>query len=192
VVKPPSCTPPPLPPTHPQLSRSFGSGQHRKLFPLHYAPDRLGNQMSRLNAPHVGPGCYNNHERTPGSKRGYCLSARTAARFPPDIQTSTPSPQLYQPDQSQSRTVLPGKTPFNSSAERFKGRLKTDPAPENQPGTYDYNAVTNRKVSWPMCFGRPDWSRLPQLEKKSLRVMLNGEKEFLKHRSRVAYLSLYY
>ncbi|XP_008317245.1 protein pitchfork [Cynoglossus semilaevis] len=179
---------------------AFGSGQHRKLFPLHYAPDRLGNQMSRLNAPHVGPGCYNNHEygtiiyeieRTPGSKRGYCLSARTAARFPPDIQTSTPSPQLYQPDQSQSRTVLPGKTPFNSSAERFKGRLSTVETNPG-PGTYDYNAVTNRKVSWPMCFGRPDWSRLPQLEKKSLRVMLNGEKEFLKHRSRVAYLSLYY
>lgn len=40
----------------------FGSTQERKLFPLHHAPDRLGNQMSRPEAPHVGPGCYDNHE----------------------------------------------------------------------------------------------------------------------------------
>ncbi|XP_022618974.1 protein pitchfork [Seriola dumerili] len=178
----------------------FGSSQERKLFPFHYAPDRLGNQMSRQEAPNVGPGCYDNHEfgtivydlqMTPQSKKGYGLSARTAARFPPCSKTVTPSPQQYQQDQSQSRISPPGKTPFNSATQRFKMTSRT--AEESPgPGTYTHDAVTNRKVSWPMCFGSPDWTRLPQLEKKSLRVKLNSEKEFLKQRSRVAYLSLYY
>ncbi|XP_070766733.1 ciliary microtubule-associated protein 3 [Enoplosus armatus] len=179
---------------------SFGSSQERRLFPRHYAPDRLGNQMSRQEAPHVGPGCYDNHEfgtilydsqRTPGSKRGYALSARTAARFPPCSKKVTPSPQQYQQDQSQSRVPPPGKRPFNSTTQRFKS-MSCSAEDSPGPGTYAHDAVTNRKVSWPMCFGSPDWSRLPQLEKKSLRVKLNSEKEFLKHRSRVAYLSLYY
>ncbi|XP_038578254.1 protein pitchfork-like [Micropterus salmoides] len=178
----------------------FGSCQERRLFPLNYAPDRLGNQMTREEAPHVGPGCYDNHEfgtivydlqRTPGSKKGYGLSARTAARFPQGSKTATPSPQQYQQDQSQSRVPPPAKTPFNSTTQRFRSKsCITEDSPG--PGTYTHDAVTNRKVSWPMCFGRPDWSRLPQLEKKSLRVKLHSEKEFLKHRSRVAYLSLYY
>ncbi|XP_071333481.1 ciliary microtubule-associated protein 3 isoform X2 [Trachinotus anak] len=177
----------------------FGSSQERKLFPLHFAPDRLGNRMSGQGAPHVGPGCYDNHEfgtmlydiqKIPQSKKGYGLSARTAVRFPPCSKTVTPSPQQYQHDQSQF-TISPGKTPFNSSTQRFKTTSRTaEDSPG--PGTYAHDAVTNRRVSWPMCFGTPDWSRLPQLEKKSLRVKLNSEKEFLKQRSRVAYLSLYY
>ncbi|XP_049922195.1 protein pitchfork-like [Epinephelus moara] len=178
----------------------FGSSQERRLFPLHYAPDRLGNQMSRQEVPHLGPGCYDNHEfgtmlyaleKTPGSKKGYGLSARTAARFPSCNKTATPSPQQYQQDQSQSTVAPPGKTPFNSTSQRFKS---TSCTAENSPGpgTYTHDAVTNRKVSWPMCFGRPDRSRMPQMEKKSLKVKLNSEKEFLKHSSRLAYLSLYY
>uniref|UniRef100_UPI0037E8A9B6 ciliary microtubule-associated protein 3 n=1 Tax=Semicossyphus pulcher TaxID=241346 RepID=UPI0037E8A9B6 len=178
----------------------FGSSQERKLLPLHYAPDRLGNQMSRQEAPNIGPGCYDNHEfgsilynlqKTPGSTRGYALSARTEARFPTSGKTVTPSPQKYQPDQSWSRLPPPGKTPFNSTTQRFNNTSGTAECSPG-PGTYAYDAVTNRKVEWPMCFGSPDWSRLPQLEKKSHRVKLASEKEFLKHRSRVAYLSLYY
>ncbi|KAM7405252.1 hypothetical protein PAMP_012528 [Pampus punctatissimus] len=178
----------------------FGSSQERRLLPLHYAPDRLGNKVSRQEAPHIGPGCYDNHEfgtiiynlhKTPGSKKGYGLSARTAARFPPPSKTVTPSPQQYQQDQSLSRVPPPSKTPFNSNTQRFKTMLGA--AEDNPgPGTYTHDTVTNRKVSWPMCFGSPDWSRLPQLEKKSLVVKLNSEKEFLKQRSRLAYLSLYY
>ncbi|XP_070695754.1 ciliary microtubule-associated protein 3 [Pempheris klunzingeri] len=184
----------------PARRQVFGSSQERRLFPLHYAPDRLGNQMSRQEAPHVGPGCYDNHEvgtilyelqRTPTSSKGYGLSARTAARFPPCCKTATPSPQQYQQDQTWSRVLPPCKTPFNSTTQRFESMSRTaEDSPG--PGTYDHNTVTAKKVSWQMCFGRPDWSRLPQLEKKSLRVKLTSEKEFLKHRSRVAYLSLYY
>ncbi|XP_029292465.1 protein pitchfork [Cottoperca gobio] len=179
---------------------AFGSSQERRLFPVHLARDRLGNQTSREGAPHLGPGCYDNNEfgtmlhdlqTTPGSKKGYVLSARTAARFPPCNKTATPSPQQYQQDQSWSRVPPPGKTPFNSTTQRFKSMSSTTEDSPG-PGQYAHDAVTDRKVSWPMCFGSPDWSRLPQVEKKSLRVKLNNEKEFLKHRSRVAYLSLYY
>ncbi|XP_034445971.1 protein pitchfork-like isoform X2 [Hippoglossus hippoglossus] len=150
-----------------QRSAAFCSSQERKLFPLHYAPDRLGNQMHRQGAPHLGPGCYVNHE------------------------TVTPSPQQYQQDHSQSTIVPPGKSPFNSTTERFKPPARAAEGSPG-PGTYKPDAVTNRKVSWPMCFGRPDWSRLPPLEKKSLRVKLHSEKALLKQRSRVAYLSLYF
>ncbi|XP_035512689.1 protein pitchfork-like [Morone saxatilis] len=178
----------------------FGSTQERRMFPLYYAPDRLGNKMSREEAPHLGPGCYDNQEfgsiqtechRKPESKKGYGLSARTAARFPPCGKKATPSPQQYQQDQSQSRVPPPSKTPFNSIQPRLQSTSCTAEHSPG-PGTYTLDAVTNRKVSWPMCFGNPDWSKLPQLQKKSLRVKLNSEKEFLKHRSRVAYLSLYY
>ncbi|XP_041801650.1 protein pitchfork-like [Chelmon rostratus] len=178
----------------------FGSSQERKLFPLHYPPDRLGNQLRREEAPHLGPGCYDNHklgtivyglETTPRSKRGYGLSARTAARFPACSKMETPSPQQYHQDQSLSRVPPPAKAPFNSTTLRFR-RPPCTSEDSPGPGTYAHDAATNRKVSWPMCFGRPDWSRLPQVEKKALRGKLDSEKEFLKHRSRVAYISLYY
>ncbi|XP_004560356.1 ciliary microtubule-associated protein 3 isoform X1 [Maylandia zebra] len=186
--------------TAPAQRVCFGSSLERRLFPLHYAPDRLGNQMSQQGPPHVGPGSYDNHEfgtilydiqKTPGSKKGYSLSARTAVRFPPCNKAVTPSPWQYQQDQSGSRVSPPGKIAFSSKAQRFK----TTPCTSERspgPGTYAHDRVTNRKVSWPMCFGRPDWSSLPQIGKKSLRVKLASEKEYLKQRNRVAYLSLYY
>uniref|UniRef100_A0A3Q0SD62 Si:ch211-66i15.4 n=1 Tax=Amphilophus citrinellus TaxID=61819 RepID=A0A3Q0SD62_AMPCI len=188
----------PVTPTVPVQTVCFGSSQERRLFPLHRAPDRLSLQMPQQGLPHVGPGSYDNHEfgtilydiqKTPGSKRGYGLSARTAARFPPCDKTETPSPWQYQRDQSGSGVVPPGKTPFNSTTERFKSIPHTCEGTPG-PGTYAYDGGTNRKVSWPMCFGRPDWSRLPQLKKSSLR--LPSEKENLKQRNRAAYLSLYY
>ncbi|XP_060930694.1 ciliary microtubule-associated protein 3-like [Limanda limanda] len=181
-------------------SAAFCSSQERKLFPLHHAPDRLGNMMHRQGAPHLGPGCYVNHEfgtiyhdlqMRPESNKGYIVSARTAARFPPSGKTVTPSPQHYQQDHSQSTIVPPGKSPFNSTTQRFKPPACAAEASPG-PGTYQPDAATNRKVSWPMCFGRPDWSRLPPLEKKSVRVKLHSEKALLKQRSRVAYLSLYF
>ncbi|KAF3697313.1 Protein pitchfork [Channa argus] len=134
---------------------------------------------------HLGPGCYNhefgtmlyNLEKTPVSKKGYGLSARTAARFPPCSTTVTPSPLQYQKDQSQSTVPPPNKTPFSSTTQRFKSQSVTT---ENSPGpaTYNHDVVTNRKVNWPMCFGRPDWSQLPQQEKKALRVMVGKANGF--------------
>uniref|UniRef100_A0A3Q4G123 Protein pitchfork-like n=1 Tax=Neolamprologus brichardi TaxID=32507 RepID=A0A3Q4G123_NEOBR len=162
--------------TAPAQRVCFGSSLERRLFPLHYAPDRLGNQMAQQGPPHIGPGSYDNHEfgtivydlqKTPGSKKGYSLSARTAVRFPPCNKVRY--------------------------TKKFPVILRlTDVILRHSPGTYADDRVTNRKVSWPMCFGRPDWSSLPQIGKKSLRVKLASEKEYLKQRSRVAYLNLYY
>ncbi|KAJ0036345.1 hypothetical protein NQD34_005022 [Periophthalmus magnuspinnatus] len=179
----------------------FGSTQERRFVPFSYPPDRMGNEYARDTQPNVGPGSYESHqfgtivynlEKTPMSRKGYGLSARTAKRFPTVSKGMTPSPQQYQPDQSSSRIIPPGKTPFNSTAQRFK----MGPDTVNQspgPGSYSVcETETHRRVSWPMCFGNPDWSRLPQLDKRSLRVKMPTDKEFLKQRSRLAYLSLYY
>ncbi|XP_068452873.1 ciliary microtubule-associated protein 3 [Clinocottus analis] len=177
----------------------FGSCQERKVFPDDVAPDRLGTETSRPQGPHVGPGCYDNHtfgtilydvQKRPQSKKGYSLSARTAVRFPP-CESATPSPQQYQQDQTQSRVSSPGKTPFNSTTQRFKiMSFMVDDNPG--PGTYPQDAVTNRKVSRPMCFGSPDLSRPPQTEKKPFSLELNSEAALQKHRNRVAYMSLYF
>ncbi|KAG7250562.1 hypothetical protein CRUP_027719 [Coryphaenoides rupestris] len=143
----------------------FGTRQERKLFPSHFAPNRLGNQMCRQEAPHRGPGCYDNHEAV------------------------TPSPQKYQQDQTCSRVLPPGKTPFNSSAVRFTTN-KSDTADSIPgPGTYSHEAAVGRRVVWPMSFGSP---KLPQLEKKTLRAELQCDRDFKKQRARVAYLSLYF
>ncbi|XP_075898098.1 ciliary microtubule-associated protein 3 [Nelusetta ayraudi] len=173
----------------------FGTSQDRRLFPLYFAPDRLGNEMFRRVAPDLGPGSYDSHKlgtmlydltKTPRSKRGYY--ARTAARFPPCSKTVTPSPQQYQQDHSQTRIPPPSKTPFNSTSRRF--RTTSSGAEDNPgPGTYTRHTVTNRKVSWQMCFGRP---LLPPLEEQKPALMSNGETELRKHRRRLAYLSLYY
>uniref|UniRef100_A0A3P9DBG0 Primary cilia formation n=1 Tax=Maylandia zebra TaxID=106582 RepID=A0A3P9DBG0_9CICH len=173
--------------TAPAQRVCFGSSLERRLFPLHYAPDRLGNQMSQQGPPHVGPGSYDNHEfgtilydiqKTPGSKKGYSLSARTAVRFPPCNKVRLHK-EVSCYTESTLRSVL--------TALLY---ISVRVVPLGLPGTYAHDRVTNRKVSWPMCFGRPDWSSLPQIGKKSLR--LASEKEYLKQRNRVAYLSLYY
>lgn len=43
----------------------FGTSQDRRLFPLYFAPDRLGNEMSRRVAPDLGPGSYDSHKVGP-------------------------------------------------------------------------------------------------------------------------------
>lgn len=103
-------------------------------------------------------------------------------------QTVTPSPQQYQQDQSQSRVPPLSKAPFDSTSQRFQSMsCTTDDIPgwdihtyispmwvlkradtcavQCRPGTYAHDIVTNRKVSWQMCFGRP---RLPPLEEKKV------------------------
>ncbi|XP_038131937.1 si:ch211-66i15.4 isoform X1 [Cyprinodon tularosa] len=172
----------------------FRTSRDRKVF----APVRLRNELKRDEMPHLGPGCYDNHQfdtivynlqKRPESKKGYALSARTAARFPPNKMMETPWPQQYQQDSNWSRLPPPGRAPFGSTAPRFTSH--TDDCSPG-PGTYSWDGVTNRKVSWPMCFGRPDWSRLPRLEQGASRVKLPSYREFVKYRSRLVYLSLYY
>uniref|UniRef100_A0A3B4H0H4 Uncharacterized protein n=1 Tax=Pundamilia nyererei TaxID=303518 RepID=A0A3B4H0H4_9CICH len=176
--------------TAPAQRVCFGSSLERRLFPLHYAPDRLGNQMSQQGPPHVGPGSYDNHEvcvrekesrgtfssgfrygRLPGAASWWGATSRASAKKIKKMLAVTPSPWQYQQDQSGSRVSPPGKIAFSSKAQRFK----TTPCTSERspgPGTYAHDRVTNRKVSWPMCFGRPDWSSLPQIGKKRF-VYLN-------------------
>ncbi|XP_056278871.1 protein pitchfork-like [Pseudoliparis swirei] len=107
--------------------------------------------------------------------------------FAPD-RPDAPGVRPYPEDRRPIRVPPQGK-PFNSATPRF---MSSTVEPSPGPGFYDQDAARNRKVSWPMCFGRPDGSRIPQPEEKSLSGTLESEREFIKHRSRVAYLSLYY
>ncbi|XP_015198228.2 ciliary microtubule-associated protein 3 isoform X2 [Lepisosteus oculatus] len=179
----------------------FGSSQERKLFPSHCAPDRLGNELAPLRGgSHLGPGCYDNHtvgtivyelERKPESRKGYTLAARTAPRLLPTAQAVTPSPQHYQKDWTRPGPLLPSAAPFCSSAQRFQSwHALCDSHPG--PGAYAHDTAQNRKVSWPMKFGSPDWNQVPSLEKRSLRTELLCDKEFQKRRNRIAYFSLFY
>ncbi|KAL7859418.1 hypothetical protein SRHO_G00145650 [Serrasalmus rhombeus] len=158
---------------------AFGSCEERKMFPAHCAPNRTGNEFQPLlGSPARGPGCYDNHvvgtilynlQKRPESKKGYSLAARTAPRFLPSFQTVTPSPQKYQQDWSASRVCPPGRTPFNSTTQRFTSKPAT--ASFNPgPGSYAHDSPHDRKVAWPMKFGSPDWSRVPQLERRTLRT----------------------
>ncbi|XP_031422833.1 protein pitchfork isoform X1 [Clupea harengus] len=180
---------------------AFGSCRQRALFPTDCPPNRLGNEMRAMKgSPELGPGCYDNHvigtvlydiQKRPESKKGYVLAARTTARFRPPAQTVTPSPQKYQPNWALSKTEPPGKTPFNSTTSRLTVKnIGANLSPG--PGTYAHDTAAGRKVCWPMKFGSPDWSSLPQLKRKALRTQLQCDKEFVKQRSRVVYLQLYY
>ncbi|KTF90921.1 hypothetical protein cypCar_00048730, partial [Cyprinus carpio] len=63
---------------------AFGSCQKRLMFPTHFAPDRMGNEMLALcGSKELGPGCYDNHT------------------------TDTPSPQKYQQDWTWSKVCPP-------------------------------------------------------------------------------------
>ncbi|XP_072553334.1 ciliary microtubule-associated protein 3 isoform X2 [Salminus brasiliensis] len=180
---------------------AFGSCQERKMFPAHRAPNRAGIEfLPQYGSPLLGPGCYDNHvvgtilcnlEKKPESKMGYILAARTAPRFPTIFQAATPSPQKYQQDWSMSRVCPPGRTPFNSSNQRFRSKPATASSSPG-PGAYAHDTPHNQKVSWPMKFGSPDWSRVSQLERKAIRTELPCDKEFKKQRQRVAYLHLFY
>ncbi|XP_062872112.1 ciliary microtubule-associated protein 3-like [Trichomycterus rosablanca] len=181
---------------------AFGSCQERKMFPTHSAPNRMGNEQPGLHgSDELGPGSYHNQvhvdtiiynlRKKPESKKGYSLAARTAPRFLPPLQTVTPSPQKYQQDWSASRACCPGKTPFNSISQRFSSKSATVSCSPG-PGFYDLETTFNQKVSWPMKFGSPDWSKVALPEKKALHTELHCDKEFLKQRNRVAYLSMFY
>ncbi|XP_072304971.1 ciliary microtubule-associated protein 3 [Eucyclogobius newberryi] len=160
--------------------------------------NRLAVAYAREPAPAVGPGSYESQygtivyklEKIPTSRKGFGFSARFEGRFPP-VKVRAPSPLHYQLDHSLSKITPPGKTPFNSTVPRNMGFNHTAQHPG--PGSYNESEMkTNRKVSWPMRFGGPDWARVPKLDQRALRVKLPTEEEFVKHRSRLAYLSLYY
>uniref|UniRef100_A0A8C9Q2U0 Primary cilia formation n=1 Tax=Spermophilus dauricus TaxID=99837 RepID=A0A8C9Q2U0_SPEDA len=162
---------------------SFGSCQPRRLFPDFYPPNRMGNNFLPLRGfPHTGPGCYMtdsyglayNLTKIPTSTKGYTLGARTAMRFKPVNKESTLHPVKYQRVENWKEKTKQSFVPFNVFMPRFQSYSK-----DNFPG-------------YPVKFGSPHWAQVPSLQKRTLKVELSTDKEFRKHRNRVAYLSLFY
>uniref|UniRef100_A0A8C2QGP4 Ciliary microtubule associated protein 3 n=1 Tax=Cricetulus griseus TaxID=10029 RepID=A0A8C2QGP4_CRIGR len=178
---------------------SFGTRQQRQLFPHSHPPTWLGNKFLPLRGmPHTGPGCYTasdwnglayNLSQTPTSTKGYAIGARTAVRFKP-VKDVTPHPGMYQKFYAWNDKYKQSFAPFNALMPRFRTDVKGNSYPG--PGTYNPEKKSPLKVVWPMKFGSPDWSQIPRLEKRTLKAELSTDKDFRKHRNRVAYLSLYY
>ncbi|XP_006149646.1 protein pitchfork isoform X2 [Tupaia chinensis] len=179
---------------------SFGTRQQRKLFPYYHAPNFLGNKFLPIRgSPHRGPGCYlpedkyglaYNLSKIPTSTKGYALGARTALRFKPISKDVTPFPGMYQIMSLGEEKHKQSFAPFNVLMPRFKSRSKDNNNPG--PGTYNPKNKPFPKIAWPMKFGSPDWAQVPCLQKRTLKAELSTDKDFRKHRNRVAYLSLYY
>uniref|UniRef100_A0A8B9FKA4 Primary cilia formation n=1 Tax=Amazona collaria TaxID=241587 RepID=A0A8B9FKA4_9PSIT len=161
------------------------------MLPLHDAPDRLGIQLKSIRGqPSLGPGCYLSQEVSSvfllgafPSWKGYVIGARTAQRF------------QVQPQVRKARGEV---------AERHAGNFwycnHHIPAPETgyfvpvffRPGTYKADKQLHKRITWPMKFGSPDWSLVPMPPRRMLKMEITIDKEFRRHRNRVAYLSLYF
>nr|XP_020739026.1 protein pitchfork isoform X2 [Odocoileus virginianus texanus] len=149
------------------VNYSFGTCQHRKIFPYFHPPSLLGNKFLPIRGvPHRGPGCYIAEE---------------------DV---TPYPGMYQTVNLQEQTHKPNFAPFNTLSPRFRTHSK-DPCYPG-PGTYKLEKKAPQKVTWPMKFGSPDWAQVPCLQKRTLKTELSTDKDFRKHRNHLVYLSLYY
>ncbi|XP_004689554.1 PREDICTED: protein pitchfork [Condylura cristata] len=150
-----------------QIKYPFGSSQHRKIFPAAHPLTLLGHKFLPLRgAPHRGPGCYFSED---------------------DV---TPYPGMYQPMYPREQKHKQSFAPFNTLLPRFRTYSKDACHP--CPGTYNPEKKSPPKVTWPMKFGSPDWAQVPCLQKRTLKTELSTDKDFRKHRNRVAYLSLYY
>ncbi|XP_015860452.2 ciliary microtubule-associated protein 3 isoform X2 [Peromyscus maniculatus bairdii] len=179
---------------------SFGTRQKRKLFPHYHPPTWLGNSFLPVRgSPHTGPGCYTAADwnglayslsHTPTSTKGYAIGARTAVRFKPVSKDVTPYPGMYQKVCTWNEKSKQSFAPFNALMPRFRGEAQGNSYPG--PGTYNPEKKSPPKVVWPMKFGSPDWCQIPCLEKRTLKAELSTDKDFRKHRNRVAYFSLYY
>ncbi|OWK04546.1 PIFO, partial [Cervus elaphus hippelaphus] len=116
------------------VNYSFGTCQHRKIFPHFHPPNLLGNKFLPIRGvPHRGPGCYiaeeskdlaNNLAKIPTSIKGYGFGARTAVRFKPKNKDVTPYPGMYQTVNLQEQTHKPNFAPFNTLSPRFRTHSK--------------------------------------------------------------------
>ncbi|KAM7053675.1 ciliary microtubule-associated protein 3 [Molossus nigricans] len=178
----------------------FGTCQQKKIFPYSYPYNFLGNKFLPLRgAPHRGPGCYTTENRydwvynlskIPTSRKGYTLGARTTPRFKPINKDMTPHPGTYQTVNFQEQKPKQNFAPFNVMLPRFRTHSKDMYYPG--PGIYNPKIKPPPKVTWPMKFGSPDWAQVPCLQKRTLKAELPTDKDFRKHRNRMAYLSLFY
>nr|KAF6291329.1 primary cilia formation [Myotis myotis] len=182
----------------PVVQHPFGTGE-KKIFPYFHPHTLLGNQFLPLRgAPHRGPGCYttdtrydwvHNLSKIPTSTKGYTLGARTAMRFKPN-KDLTPHPGTYQTINLQEGKRKQSFAPFNVMLPRFITHSKDMSYPG--PDMYNPQIKPPAKVTWPMKFGSPDWAQIPCLQKRTLKAELPSDRDFKRHRNRMAYLSLFY
>lgn len=188
---------------------SFGTTDHRPLFPADLPVNRIGNAMALDTSPHRAPGSYDNAEKTTflyeidhqiTSQKGYTMGARTAPRIRTEFATKTPCPSTYQTKWSAARSFETAKKPFEVGADRFY-RHKVDPELTPGAGTYEHNVPRNRKVAFHGTFGGPQLLKLPANEGVLMAQDCKGTtqksrlltyKERRKFAIREAYLSLYY
>uniref|UniRef100_A0A8C8AWL7 Primary cilia formation n=1 Tax=Otus sunia TaxID=257818 RepID=A0A8C8AWL7_9STRI len=165
---------------------SFGSCQERKIFPLHHASDRLGIQLTAIRGdPSLGPGCYLSQEVSCS-----VFTTKSVLKFSL-LQAVTPSPATYQSFWKKERKCQPAYAPFSVKTPRFPDK-PSDKEFFPGPGTYEAGKQLHKKITWPMKFGSPDWSLVPMPPKRMLKMEMTIDREFRKHRDRVAYLSLYF
>ncbi|XP_042198179.1 protein pitchfork-like [Callorhinchus milii] len=164
-----------------------------EVFPLYWAKNRLGNEYPPIRGtPNRGPGTYNNHLRNsivqnmkekPLSNYGYVLGARTQRRF------TQPCKLPEQMDKRQGVQAGSGSFwlfPSKKKKESWKDLVTPG------PGTYEHQLKCNRRITWPMKFSSPDWSLVSSPKRRTLRIELPSDKDFRKHRNKMAYFSLYF
>ncbi|ESO86946.1 hypothetical protein LOTGIDRAFT_235142 [Lottia gigantea] len=186
----------------PQSNVSFMTTLDRELFPTKMPPNRFGNETIPLRgAPHRGPGCYDNEEKTNfwydiehkiTSEKGYTLGARTAARIPEVVISKTPCPTTYQTHCTDPKTFTTSKKPFEVGAERVISQ-RTEAGPG--PGAYEHSTPKNRQVQWHQSFGgapikTPEISVQSTINKNTDKLF--STKEEKKYHRKLAYLKLYY
>ncbi|CAC5386102.1 unnamed protein product [Mytilus coruscus] len=184
---------------------SFMTTLDRELFPIKMPRNRFGNEIAPLRgAPHRGPGCYENEEKTNFmyqvdtkllSNKGYSMGARTGPRIQRDYVFRTPCPTSYQKNNTDLQTFETDNKPFLVGADRFPiyKRDIVDVLPG--AGTYEHEIPKNRKVQWHQSFGgtpilMPSITVQSTINKNTDK--LYSTKEEQKYHRKLAYLKLYY
>jgi len=183
----------------------FMTTKNREMFPVKMAQDRFGNELNPLKgAPHRGPGCYDNEEKTNfiyqiyhhlTSSKGYTMGARTGPRFAKESNFKTPCPTEYQQHCSEPCTFEPAQKPFEVGSDRFpiKKRDITEVVPG--AGAYEHIVPRNRKIQWHQSFGGAP-ILLPSITVRSTidknTEKLYSTKEERKYHRKLAYLKLYH
>ncbi|XP_052798354.1 protein pitchfork-like isoform X4 [Mya arenaria] len=184
---------------------SFMTTLDREMFPTKMPQNRFGNEICPLRgAPHRGPGCYENEEKTNfwydiehkiNSTKGYTLGARTGPRFPKKNVFQTPSPMAYQTTCTDLKEFETSEKPFLVGAERFPVYRRDIEEVLPGAGAYEHQVRRNRKVQWHQSFGGAP-ILMPTIQVRSIidqnTEKLYSTKEEKKYNRKLAYMKLYY
>ncbi|KAK3597619.1 hypothetical protein CHS0354_030170 [Potamilus streckersoni] len=184
---------------------AFMTTMDRELFPVKMPYNRFGNEIVPLRgAPHRGPGCYENEDKTSfsyqiehkiNSSKGYTLGARTGPRLQKEAVFQTPSPTAYQTQCTEAKEFEKSKKPFYIGAERFPVYKRDEAEVLPGPGAYEHQIKKNRKVQWHQSFGGEP-IMMPQAQVRSTidknTEKLYSTKEEKKYHRKLAYLKMYY